>query len=54
MGTTGASKKFDRVLSKKAISLGEEFGITAEFICLQTAEQACLEIGDLRRIVGLF
>ena len=28
----GASKKFDRVLSSRAIQIGQENGITAEFI----------------------
>lgn len=31
-------RKFDRVLSSKAIQIGHEHGITAEFICKQTAE----------------
>ena len=30
---TKGSKKFDRVLSSKAIQIGHQNGITAEFIC---------------------
>ena len=29
----GANRKFDRVLSSKAIQIGHENGVTAEFIC---------------------
>jgi ribosome assembly protein YihI (activator of Der GTPase) len=52
--TGGNKAKFDRVLSKKAISLGEEFGITAEFICQQTSEQSALEMSDLIKLFNLF
>ena len=37
-GAQIGARKFDRVLSSKAIQIGHENGITAEFICKQTAE----------------
>lgn len=38
-GSRVASRKYDRVLSTKALQIGQESGITAEFITKQTAEQ---------------
>jgi hypothetical protein len=36
----------DRILSRKAISLGEEYGITAEFIVHQAADQMAYKMED--------
>lgn len=47
------SKKFDRVLSSKAIQIGHESGITAEFICKQTAEQTVYKLNDLFTIFDI-
>ena len=37
----------DRVMSKNAIALGHEYGISADFICHQTADQLAYKIEDL-------
>ena len=36
--TADSNKFMDRVLSRNAITLGEEYGITADYICHQTAD----------------
>jgi hypothetical protein len=53
---TGSTKtrKFDRVLSSKAIQIGHEHGITAEFICKQTAEQTVFKLNDLFTLFDIF
>lgn len=48
------TRKFDRVLSSKAIQIGHENGITAEFICKQTAEQTVFKLNDLFTLFDIF
>ena len=36
--TADSNKFMDRVLSRNVITMGEDFGITADFICHQTAD----------------
>ena len=49
-GTQPGTRKFDRVLSTKAIQIGHENGITAEFIVKQTADQTVFQLTDLFRL----
>ena len=51
---SGGSRKFDRVLSSKAIQIGHENGVTAEFICKQTAEQTVYQLNDLFTLFDIF
>ena len=54
-GTAGSqTRKFDRVLSSKAIQIGHENGITAEFICKQTAEQTVFKLNDLFTLFDIY
>lgn len=48
------SRKFDRVLSSKAIQIGHQQGITAEFICKQTAEQTVFKLEHLFTLFDIF
>lgn len=57
MGTqfryTAGSKTFEKILSTRAIQMGLEFGITAEYICQQAGEQTCIDFTDLFRLFDL-
>lgn len=47
-GTADSKVRYmNRILSKNAIALGEQYGITAEFICNQTADQLAQKTEDL-------
>lgn len=48
------SKEFDRVLSSRAIQIGQENGVTAEFITKQTAEQTVYKMDDLFTLFDVF
>lgn len=50
----GGSRKFDRVLSSKAVQIGHEHGITAEFICKQSAEQTVFKLEHLFTLFDIF
>lgn len=52
-GTQPGNRKFDRVLSTKAIQIGHENGITAEFIVKQTADQTVFKLTDLFRLFDI-
>jgi len=47
LSVPGKKPKMQKVLSHKALKLGEETGITAEFIVQQTAEQLVSKLEDL-------
>lgn len=44
----------EKLLSKNALQLGRDYGITAEFICMQTAEQLALKLDDLLTLFDVF
>ena len=50
----GYKPKLQKVLSHKALKLGEETGVTAEFIVQQTAEQLVGKIKDLFLLFDVF
>lgn len=49
-----ASKDFERVLSSRAIQIGQENGVTAEFVTKQTAEQTVYRMDDLFNLFDVF